>query len=112
MTKQAVYTLRIHAGFCSAHSIRDYPGDCRRLHGHNWKVETEVRALKLDNIGIAIDFKTVKTETRKLADSLDHRYLNELAPFDSINPTAEILRDGFTNNSVWYLTAKALPSAR
>ena len=86
-----LYTLRIYAQFCSAHSIRDYPGDCRRLHGHNWKVETEIRARKLDDIGIAIDFKTVKTETRKLADSLDHRFLNEIEPFDRINPTAENL---------------------
>lgn len=61
------------------------------MHGHNWKVETEVLARKLDNIGIAIDFKTVKTATRKLADSLDHRYLNEIEPFDRINPTAENL---------------------
>lgn len=36
-----LYSLKVHPQFCSAHTLRDYPGDCRRLHGHNWKVETD-----------------------------------------------------------------------
>jgi 6-pyruvoyltetrahydropterin/6-carboxytetrahydropterin synthase len=38
---------------------------------------------------MAIDFKAIKREVRAIADELDHRYLNELAPFQDINPTAE-----------------------
>ena len=90
-----LYTLKVHAQFCSAHALRDYPGDCRRLHGHNWKVETEVEARVLDDIGIAIDFKTIKAATRQLADSLDHQYLNDIEPFVRINPSAE-------NLAAWY----------
>jgi 6-pyruvoyltetrahydropterin/6-carboxytetrahydropterin synthase len=90
-----LYTLKVHAQFCSAHALRDYPGDCRRLHGHNWKVETEVAAQVLDNIGIAIDFKAIKAATRQLADSLDHQFLNDIEPFDRINPTAENLAAWF-----------------
>jgi 6-pyruvoyltetrahydropterin/6-carboxytetrahydropterin synthase len=44
------------------------------------------------------NFKTVKTETRKLADSLDHPFLNEIEPFDRINPTAENLACWFYHN--------------
>ncbi|MGY6277253.1 6-carboxytetrahydropterin synthase QueD [Methylomonas sp. MgM2] len=90
-----LYTLKVHAQFCSAHALRDYPGDCRRLHGHNWKVETEVQAKVLNDIGIAIDFKAIKAATRHLADSLDHRFLNDIEPFDRINPTAENLAAWF-----------------
>ncbi|EIC27969.1 MULTISPECIES: 6-carboxytetrahydropterin synthase QueD [Methylomicrobium] len=90
-----LYTLKVHAQFCSAHALRDYPGDCRRLHGHNWKVETEVQARVLNDIGIAIDFKAIKAATRQLADSLDHRFLNDIEPFDRINPTAENLAAWF-----------------
>lgn len=87
----ALYTLKILTEFAAAHSLRNYPGDCARLHGHNWKVEVEVTARELDKLGIAIDFKTIKAVARDVCNELDHRYLNELAPFDRINPTAENL---------------------
>ncbi|MGX2032297.1 6-carboxytetrahydropterin synthase QueD [Methylocaldum gracile] len=93
--KRSLYRLRVQVQFSSAHSLRDYPGDRRRLHGHNWKLEVEVSARILDALGIALDFKTIKAEARTLADSLDHRYLNEIEPFDRINPTAENLAGWF-----------------
>ncbi len=85
----AVYTLKVLADFGSAHSLRDYPGDCARLHGHNWKVEVEVLSRSLNELGIAIDFKRIKQVARDICGELDHRYLNEIPPFDKINPTAE-----------------------
>jgi 6-pyruvoyltetrahydropterin/6-carboxytetrahydropterin synthase len=85
----AIYTLKVLADFASAHTLRDYPGACSRMHGHNWKIEAEVQATELNEIGMAIDFKAIKREVRAIADELDHRYLNELAPFQDINPTAE-----------------------
>ena len=85
----ARYTLKILADFASAHTLRDYPGACARMHGHNWKVEVEVAAAELDDVGMALDFKVIKQATRDIAARLDHRYLNELEPFSRINPTAE-----------------------
>jgi len=85
----ASYTLKIVTDFASAHTLRGYPGPCQRMHGHNWKVEVEVIATRLDDVGMGIDFKEIKQATRKIADQLDHRYLNELKPFTEINPTAE-----------------------
>jgi len=83
------YTLKVVTDFASAHSLRDYPGECRRLHGHNWKVEVEVTATELDGLGMAIDFKGIKKAARLATGELDHRYLNEIPPFDELNPTAE-----------------------
>lgn len=83
------YTLKIVTDFASAHTLRNYPGACSRLHGHNWKVEVEVIASQLDEVGMAIDFKEIKKATRKITDELDHYYLNDIPPFDRINPTAE-----------------------
>ena len=83
------FTLRTLSDFAAAHSLREYPGDCQRLHGHNWKVEVEVSASELDALGMVIDFKAVKKATQEATDRLDHQYLNELKPFDQINPTAE-----------------------
>ena len=85
----ARYTLKILADFASAHTLRDYPGACARMHGHNWKVETEVLASGLDETGMGVDFKVITQATRDIAGRLDHRYLNDLEPFTEINPTAE-----------------------
>lgn len=92
------YNLKILADFASAHTLRDYPGDCSRMHGHNWKVEVEVNASALNEHDMGMDFKTIKTATRELAKTLDHRYLNEIPPFDTINPTAENIAKYFYQN--------------
>ncbi len=85
----AQYTLKVVADFAAAHTLKDYPGACSRMHGHNWKVEAEVVATELNEIGMAIDFKDIKREVRTIAKALDHYYLNDLEPFQEINPTAE-----------------------
>lgn len=89
------YTLKILADFASAHTLHDYPGDCSRMHGHNWKIEVEVTATALNEHGMGMDFKTIKTATRALAKTLDHRYLNDIPPFDTVNPTAENIAQYF-----------------
>ena len=83
------FTVRIVSDFSAAHSLREYPGECQRLHGHNWKVEVEVASSELDELGMVVDFKKIKQATGEATDRLDHHYLNELPPFDQINPTAE-----------------------
>jgi 6-pyruvoyltetrahydropterin/6-carboxytetrahydropterin synthase len=83
------YTLTVTTEFASAHALRDYPGDCRRLHGHNWKVEVEVTAQELDGLGMVVDFKEIKAAAARASGALDHQFLNEVAPFDRLNPTAE-----------------------
>lgn len=85
----ALYTLKIITDFAAAHSLRDYPGICSRLHGHNWKVEVEVTATALNSVGMGIDFNDLKAATRTELAELDHRNLNDVVPFDRINPTAE-----------------------
>jgi 6-pyruvoyltetrahydropterin/6-carboxytetrahydropterin synthase len=85
----ARYQLKVVTEFASAHTLRDYPGACSRMHGHNWKVELEVIATQLDSVGMGIDFKVMKRVANEVGDELDHRYLNELKPFKEINPTAE-----------------------
>ncbi|VAW88356.1 6-carboxy-5,6,7,8-tetrahydropterin synthase [hydrothermal vent metagenome] len=93
----ALYTLKITLDFAAAHSLRDYPGNCSRLHGHNWKVEAEVVATHLNDVGMGVDFKTIRTATREIAERLDHQNLNDISPFDKINPTAENIAAYFYN---------------
>ena len=99
--------------FAASHIIHGHPGKCARLHGHNWKVEAGVRIPSdtLNEIGIGVDFKDLKTTLRGVVDKLEHRHLNDIKPFDKINPTAEnvskwifeelssLLGDNKTNNT-------------
>jgi 6-pyruvoyltetrahydropterin/6-carboxytetrahydropterin synthase len=85
----ASYELMIETDFAAAHSLRGYPGDCARLHGHNWRVELYVSCETLDDIGIAVDYKILKRELKAALADWDHYNLNDVPPFDSINPSSE-----------------------
>ncbi len=84
-----MYEVKVTRDFAAAHRVEDYPGNCERLHGHNWKVEVIVRTEKLDGLGMVIDFRKLKEITERALEPLDHNYLNETPPFDEVNPTAE-----------------------
>ena len=101
-----MFVLKIVTDFASAHSLRDYPGDCARLHGHNWQVEVSVCSQVLDDSGIAIDFREIKKQTKLVVKRLDHQYLNEIKPFDVLNPTAENIAKYFFDEIVLLITNK------
>ncbi len=84
-----MYELKIEESFAAAHNLRGYKGQCEDLHGHNWKVEVVVRAARLDDIDLAIDFQELKSATREVIQTLDHVYLNDLPPFQERNPSSE-----------------------
>ncbi len=108
----AHYTMKIVTDFAAAHALRGYPGDCARLHGHNWKVEVEVEATRLDEIGMGLDFKAIKHATRRCIEGLDHRNLNEIPPFDEINPTAENIAAHLYRNLARELNSDAVSVSR
>ncbi len=85
----AHYELMIKTDFAAAHSLRDYAGDCARLHGHNWRVKLYVACEALDDIGLAIDYKILKKELKAALADWDHYNLNDIPPFDRINPSSE-----------------------
>ena len=101
-----MFVLKIVTDFASAHSLRDYPGDCARLHGHNWQVEVSVCSHVLDDSGIAIDFREIKKQTKLVVKRLDHQYLNEIKPFDVLNPTAENIAKYFFDEIALLITNK------
>jgi 6-pyruvoyltetrahydropterin/6-carboxytetrahydropterin synthase len=84
-----MYELRIITHFSAAHQLRNYEGACERLHGHNWKVEVFVTGPVLKDDGLLMDFKEIKRTTQKVLERFDHRLLNEVEPFQSVNPSSE-----------------------
>ena len=83
------YKLSVTRSFSSAHCLREYKGKCENLHGHNWKIRAAFYGTKLDDTGMLMDFADIKAHLDKIVAYLDHKFLNEIGPFDRVNPTAE-----------------------
>ena len=84
-----MFHIFVKTHFSAGHHLRNYPGNCEKPHGHNWKVEVTIRATQLDKLGMAIDFRVAKDAVNEVVDSLDHRDLNEHPDFLTKNPSSE-----------------------
>jgi 6-pyruvoyltetrahydropterin/6-carboxytetrahydropterin synthase len=84
-----MFDVFIKTHFSAGHHLRNYPGNCEKPHGHNWHVQVTVRAAELDELGMGIDFRTVKNAVKKVMDDLDHCDLNEHPAFRDKNPSSE-----------------------
>ncbi len=87
------YTISKEVTFAAAHFIEGHPGPCRRLHGHNYRVRVFLRADELDELGMVIDFADLKKLIGSVVDRFDHQVINEIPPFDTLLPTAELLSE-------------------
>ena len=77
--------------FAAAHAVRGHTRGCQNLHGHNYRVRVFLSAEELDELGMVLDFADIKAVVAEIAGPYDHAVINDLAPFDVINPTAELL---------------------
>jgi 6-pyruvoyltetrahydropterin/6-carboxytetrahydropterin synthase len=84
-----MYELKILTQFAAAHQLREHGGACERLHGHNWKIEVYVTSPDVGKDGLVVDFRRMKEGTRKALEELDHKFLNEIEPFRTVNPSSE-----------------------
>jgi len=86
-----MYQLMVRSHFDAAHFLRGYQGKCSKCHGHRFHYSVGISGETLNDLGILIDFKDVKSILKdEIEEVLDHCLLNEdVPPFDRINPTAE-----------------------
>jgi len=85
------FMVRVETSFEAAHSLRQYRGASEPLHGHSWRVVVMAGSEQLDRDGLAVDFVSLQAALAGLVAPLRHRNLNEVAPFDRLNPSAENL---------------------
>ena len=91
------FSVRVEARFEAAHFLREYRGISEPLHGHSYKVEAELAARGggIDSDAIAVDFVSARRSLEALAKRLDYGCINDVPPFDSINPSAENIAEWF-----------------
>ena len=97
-------SLSVDFRICASHALPHSNGPCRRLHGHNYRIQVTVAGLPDPKDGMIRDFDEVKRTTwDQVLCKLDHAHLNELVE----NPTAENLVLW-----IWERLAPILPGLR
>ncbi len=84
-----MFEVTVEQKFSSGHALRNYKGKCENVHGHNYRVQLTVAGEKLASNGLLVDFVELKRWMKETVDRLDHQFINDLPPFDIINPSAE-----------------------
>jgi len=84
-----MYQISVEQHFDAAHFLRGYQGKCEALHGHRFRVVVKIIASGLDDIGLAYDFVELKRYVADILSRVDHTCLNDVPPFDKINPSSE-----------------------
>jgi 6-pyruvoyltetrahydropterin/6-carboxytetrahydropterin synthase len=90
-----MFEVTVEAHFSSGHFLREYHGKCENPHGHNYRVLVTLAGEELESNGLLLDFKILKDILKPVVNYLDHHMINELAPFDVVNPSAENLAKYF-----------------
>ena len=93
-----MFEVAVEHTFAAGHALRNYRGKCENVHGHNYRVQVTLRGETLDKTGMLADFTEMKRLLRALSEPLDHFFINDVPPFDQLNPTAE--------NMAWYFCQK------
>lgn len=83
-----MFEISVEREFCAAHAIR-INGQLEPVHGHNWRATVAVAASKLDANDLLCDFHLIERELDGIIAPFHNHQLNEVPPFDRINPTAE-----------------------
>ena len=84
-----MYQVSVEQHFDAAHFLRGYRGKCEAMHGHRFRVIVRIKASVLDDTGLAYDFTDLKRHLKEILDRFDHICLNDIPPFDKINPSSE-----------------------
>jgi 6-pyruvoyltetrahydropterin/6-carboxytetrahydropterin synthase len=101
-----MYEIVVEKHFDAAHFLRGYKGKCENIHGHRYTIRARLRTARLNEIGLAYDFTDIKRHLGEIIDRFDHTSLNEIPPFDKINPSAENLAQTICNELKIRLTSE------
>ena len=84
-----MYEVSKETEFSGAHHLRGYHGKCEGMHGHNWRVRVFAIAEELDALGMVVDFKILAAGLEEVLSAFDHKDINTVPPFDSLNSSSE-----------------------
>ncbi len=86
---RAYFEISVEVSFSASHQLRGYKAEIEPLHGHNFRVQAFVTREDLPDIGYVMDFIELEDRLREVVAPYDHRHVNDIPPFDTLNPTTE-----------------------
>ena len=107
-----MFQVSVDEEFAAGHALRGYRGKCENPHGHNYKVRVTLQGESLNKIGLLYDFVDLKEAIHSSIRKLDHQYMNDVPPFDVLNPSAENLAKYFYEQISWLLAEYAARPAK
>jgi len=104
-----MFEVSVEQTFAAGHALRNYKGACENVHGHNFKIQVTIEGRELDGTGMLVDFLDVKQSMRDVIARLDHKFLNDVPPFDVKNPSAENIAEYFYEELTSGLVSNPVP---
>jgi len=104
-----MFEVSVEQTFAAGHALRNYKGACENVHGHNFKIQVTIEGQELDQTGMLVDFLDVKQSMRDVIARLDHKFLNDVPPFDVKNPSAENIAEYFYEELTSGLVSNPVP---
>ncbi len=104
-----MFEVSVEQTFAAGHALRNYKGACENVHGHNFKIQVTIEGQELDGTGMLVDFLDVKQSMGAVISRLDHKFLNDVPPFDVKNPSAENIAEYFYEELTSGLVSNPVP---
>jgi 6-pyruvoyltetrahydropterin/6-carboxytetrahydropterin synthase len=104
-----MFEVSVDQTFAAGHALRNYKGRCENVHGHNFRVRVTIEGERLDDTGLLVDFLDVKNLMQSVIGRLDHQFINDVAPFDVRNPSAENIAEYFHQEMTSGLAGTPVP---
>jgi 6-pyruvoyltetrahydropterin/6-carboxytetrahydropterin synthase len=104
-----MFEVSVEQTFAAGHALRNYKGACENVHGHNFKIQVTIEGQELDGTGMLVDFLDVKQSMGAVIARLDHKFLNDVPPFDVKNPSAENIAEYFYEELTSGLVSNPVP---
>ena len=93
-----MYQISVELHFDADHFLRGYQGQLEALQVHRFVVIIKIRTAGLDDIGLAYDFTVLKQHLADILSRFDHICLNDMPPFDRLNPSSENIANTIYND--------------
>ena len=107
-----MFEVIVKVNFSAAHQLRGYDGKYENLHGHNWTATVTVQAEELDAMEVGIDFAMLKKKTEEVLSCINYKNINEIPPFNKLNPSAENIARWLFQNLVSTINTKTVKLRR
>lgn len=85
-----MYRIAVRTTFSAAHALT-IQGATEPIHGHDWTVTATLEGPSLDADGLLCDFHTVEATLREIVAPFANNNFNAVPPFDTTNPSAELI---------------------